>query len=163
MDYQEAMAQLTRLRSLIAAGGDDSVYSSEDRAIIDTIHLEEKGCKVRECGCKDRYRDAVIELYKSLKTRKTMAKDQKYMLRPGVVIWIGTDAYTRHNLTDEVAEAYLRMHPEARKKFERVPAEHKSKAVEALIQDAEAETAANAGVRTTKKEKAPKNDVSAEE
>lgn len=163
MNYQEAMAQLTRLRSLIAAGGDDSVYSSEDRAIIETIHLEEKGCKVRECGCKDRYRDAVIELYKSLKTRKTMAKEQKYMLRPGVVIWIGTDAYTRHNLTDEVAEAYLRMHPEARKKFERVPDEHKSKAVEALIQDAEAETAATAGVRTTKKEKTLKNDVSAEE
>ena len=163
MDYQEAMAQLIRLRSLIAAGGDDSVYNSEDRAIIEAIHLEEKGCKVRECGCKDRYRDAVIELYKSLKTRKTMAKDQKYMLRPGVVIWIGTDAYTRHNLTDEVAEAYLKMHPEARKKFERVPQEHKSKAVEALIQEAEAETAATAGVRTTKKEKAPKNDVSAEE
>lgn len=162
MEYQEAMVQLTRLRSLIAAGGDDSVYDSDDRAIIEAIYFEEKGCKVRDCGCRDRYRDAVIELYRTLKTRKTMAKNQKYMLRPGVIIWIGTDAYSRHNLTDEVAEAYLKMHPEARKKFERVPEEHKSKAVEALIQDAEAEKTPAAGVRTTAKTKAAKNDESAE-
>ena len=147
MDYQEAMVQLTRLRSLIAAGGDDSVYSDEDRAIIEAIHLEEKGCKVRECGCRDRYRDAVIELYRTLKTRKTMAKNQKYMLRPGVVIWIGTDAYTRHNLTDEVAAAYLKMHPEARKKFERVPEGHKSKAVKELITEAATEETAQASAQ----------------
>ena len=39
MDYQEAMDQLTRLRSLMKAGGDDSVFSTEDVAIIEEIHL----------------------------------------------------------------------------------------------------------------------------
>ena len=34
MEYQEAMTQLTRLRSLIAAGGDDSVFSDEDRQTV---------------------------------------------------------------------------------------------------------------------------------
>ena len=121
MEYQEAMDQLKRLRSLIVAGGDDSVYSPEDRQIIEEIHFEEFGKKVRDCGCNDRYRDAVIVLYSKLKKTQTMAKDQKYLLRPGVIIWIGTDAYSRHNLTDQVAKAYLKKHPEDRKKFERLP------------------------------------------
>jgi hypothetical protein len=135
MDYQEAMTQLTRLRSLIAAGGDDSVYSPEDRQIIEEIHLEEFGKKVRDCGCNDRYRDAVIELYSKLKRLQTMAKDQKYLLRPGVIIWIGTEAYSRHNLTDRVARAYLKAHPEAKKKFERLPEEYQTPEVEKLVND----------------------------
>lgn len=135
MDYQEAMTQLTRLRSLIAAGGDDSVYSPEDRQIIEGIHLEEFGKKVRDCGCNDRYRDAVIELYSKLKRLQTMAKDQKYLLRPGVIIWIGTEAYSRHNLTDRVARAYLKAHPEAKKKFERLPEEYQTPEVEKLVND----------------------------
>lgn len=135
MEYQEAMTQLTRLRSLIAAGGDDSVYSPEDRQIIEEIHLEEFGKKVRDCGCNDRYRDAVIELYRKLKRLQTMAKDQKYLLRPGVIIWIGTEAYSRHNLTDRVARAYLKAHPEAKKKFERLPEEYQTPEVEKLVND----------------------------
>lgn len=135
MEYQEAMTQLTRLRSLIAAGGDDSVYSPEDRQIIEEIHLEEFGKKVRDCGCNDRYRDAVIELYSKLKRLQTMAKDQKYLLRPGVIIWIGTEAYSRHNLTDRVARAYLKAHPEAKKKFERLPEEYQTPEVEKLVND----------------------------
>lgn len=135
MDYQEAMTQLTRLRSLIAAGGDDSVYSPEDRQIIEGIHLEEFGKKVRDCGCNDRYRDAVIELYSKLKRLKTMAKDQKYLLRPGVIIWIGTEAYSRHNLTDKVAKAYLKANPDARKKFERLPEDYIAPAAAKLVNE----------------------------
>ena len=138
MEYQEAMTQLTRLRSLIAAGGDDSVYNAEDRQIIEELHMEEYGRKVRDCGCMDRYRDAVIELYSKLKQLQTMAKDQKYLLRPGVIIWIGTEAYSRHNLTDKVAKAYLKANPDARKKFERIPEEHQAPAVEKLVNSSEA-------------------------
>ena len=135
MEYQEAMTQLTRLRSLIAAGGDDSVYSPEDRQIIEEIHFEEFGKKVRDCGCNDRYRDAVIVLYSKLKKTQTMIKDQKYLLRPGVIIWIGTDAYSRHNLTDQVAKAYLKKHPEDRKKFERLPEDYKTPEVTKLVNE----------------------------
>ncbi len=135
MEYQEAMAQLTRLRSLMVAGGDDSVFSTEDRRIIEAIHVEETGQKVRECGCKDRYTDAVIVLYRKLKRTQTMAKDQKYILRPGVIIWIGTEAYSRHNLTDKVAKAYLKANPEAVKKFERLPEEHMTPAVAKLVNE----------------------------
>ena len=80
MDYQEAMNQLTRLRSLLTAGGDDSVFSPEDIAVIEAIHVAETGEKVRECGCRDRYADAVVVLYKKLKTRKTMARSNNRSL-----------------------------------------------------------------------------------
>ena len=133
MEYQEAMTQLTRLRSLIAAGGDDSVFSTADKEIIELIHREETGQKVRECGCRDRYADAVIVLYQKLKKSQTMAKDQKYVLRPGVIIWIGTEAYSRHNLTDKIAKAYLKANPEARKKFERLPEDDQAPAVVKLV------------------------------
>ena len=135
MEYQEAMTQLTRLRSLLVAGGDDSVFSNEDRQIIEAIHLEETGQKVRDCNCRDRYADAVIVLYRKLKRTQTMARDQKYMLRPGVIIWIGTDAYSRHNLTDKVAKAYLKANPEAIKKFERVPEDYMTPAAAKLVNE----------------------------
>lgn len=127
MEYQEAMSQLTRLRSLMVAGGDDSVFSAEDRAVIEAIHVEETGRKVRDCGCKDRYTDAVLVLYQRLKKLQTMAKDQKFLLRPGVIIWIGTDAYSRHNLTDKVARAYLKANPQAVGKFEKLPKDYTDK------------------------------------
>lgn len=135
MEYQEAMTQLTRLRSLMVAGGDDSVFSTDDRQIIEEIHREEFGKKVRDCGCNDRYRDAVIELYSKLKRTQTMAKDQKYLLRPGVIIWIGTEAYSRHNLTDKVAKAYLKANPDARKKFERLPEDYIAPAAAKLVNE----------------------------
>lgn len=135
MDYQEAMQQLTRLRSQLVAGGDDSVFTSEDRRIIEAIHVEETGKPVRDCGCKDRYADAVIVLHRNLQNRQIMTKDQQYLLRPGVIIWIGTEAYSRHNLTDKVAKAYLKAHPEARKKFERLPEEHLSPAAAKLVNE----------------------------
>ena len=137
MEYQEAMQQLTRLRSLLVAGGDDSVYSEEDRQIIEEIHIAETGQKVRECGCRDRYADAVLVLFSKLKRLKTMAKDQKYQLRPGVIIWVGTEAYSRHNLTDKVAKAYLKANPEAYKKFEKLPEEFLTPAVESLTNEQE--------------------------
>ena len=138
MEYQEAMTQLTRLRSLLVAGGDDSVFSTADKEIIELIHREETGQKVRECGCRDRYADAVIVLYQKLKKSQTMAKDQKYVLRPGVIIWIGTEAYSRHNLTDKIAKAYLKANPDARKKFERLPDDDQAPAVVKLVDDQEA-------------------------
>lgn len=138
MEYQEAMEQLKRLRSLMVAGGDDSVFSADDRQIIEALHLSELGSKIRDCSCRDRYTDAVLVLFSTLKTRKIMAKDQKYQLRPGVLIWVGTTVYTNHNLNDEVAEAYLEMYPEALSKFERVPEDYKSPAEQELTAKAKA-------------------------
>ena len=146
MNYAEAMTTLTRLRSLLIAGGDDSVYNEEDREIIATLYRSECGKAIRQCNCRDRYTDAVIETYITLKKRGIMAKEQTYKLRPGVIIWVGTTVYSNNNLTDEVAAAYLETHPEARGKFERVPETYQSPAEEELAQKA-----AESKARRTKK------------
>ena len=65
-----------------------------------------------------------------------MASEQSYKLRPGVIIWVGNTVYSNHNLTDEVAAAYLETHPEARGKFERIPETYVSPAEEELAQKA---------------------------
>lgn len=50
-----------------------------------------------------------------------------------MLIWIGTDCYSNYNLTDEVAEKYLAMHPEAREKeFQRWPDKNEEKNAEKL-------------------------------
>jgi hypothetical protein len=136
MTYAEAMTTLTRLRSLLIAGGDDSVYNEEDREIIATLYQSECGKAIRQCNCRDRYTDAVIETYITLKKRGIMASEQSYKLRPGVIIWVGNTVYSNHNLTDEVAAAYLETHPEARGKFERIPETYVSPAEEELAQKA---------------------------
>lgn len=133
MNYAEAMNQMVRLRSLIVAGGDDAVYSQADRALIEQLSISELGKEVRQCNCRDRYTEAVLDLYMTLKKRGTMNAERQYQLRAGVLIWIGTQVYTNNNITDEVAEAYLEMHPEARGKFERVPETYKSPAEEDLL------------------------------
>ena len=136
MNYAEAMNTLTRLRSLLIAGGDDSVYNEEDREIIATLYRSECGKAIRQCNCRDRYTDAVIETLITLKKRGIMAKEQTYKLRPGVIIWVGTTVYSNNNLTDEIAAAYLETHPESRGKFERVPETYVSPAEEELSQKA---------------------------
>lgn len=136
MNYAEAMNTLTRLRSLLIAGGDDSVYNEEDREIIATLYRSECGKAIRQCNCRDRYTDAVIETYITLKKRGIMAKEQTYKLRPGVIIWVGTTVYSNNNLTDDIAAAYLETHPESRGKFERVPETYVSPAEEELSQKA---------------------------
>lgn len=131
------MTTLTRLRSLMVAGGDDSVFSDSDRETIETLHLEEFGKPVRVCKCHDRYTDAVIALYHQLKKRGTMAKEQRYQLRAGVIIWVGTDVYSNVNITDKIAEAYLKKHPEHKKLFSKLPESYVSPSTKGLIGESE--------------------------
>lgn len=149
MTYAEAMTTLTRLRSLLTAGGDDSVFNDEDRRTIEALSLSELGKPVRQCNCRDRYADAVMEIYHTLKKRGIMASEQTYKLRPGVLIWVGTDVYTNSNLTDEVAAAYLETHPEARGKFERIPSDYQSPAEQELAEKAEASKAKRSKKKVT--------------
>ena len=80
------------------------------------------GETLRRCNCPDTYSDALIII--KLKLRK-MEKENKYTLKRGVVIQVPgtTDVYTRDNITDEVAKAYLSKYPNKEKLFENIPAE----------------------------------------
>lgn len=136
MTFNEAFQELKRLRSLITAGGDDSVFSTEDKQTIEELYKSEVGKEVRQCNCKDKYADAVLEIYRTLKQRATMKAEQKYQLKAGILVWIGTDVYNHLTLTDELAEIYLQAHPDAVKDFIRVP----EPSAEAETTEAEAST-----------------------
>lgn len=128
MKFKEAILELDRMRSLIGAGADDSGLSQSDKILVNSIYRMEFGENIRECGCQNKYTDAVLVLYKRLKERGKMIKDSKYELKAGVIIWLDNKCYSRHNLTDKVADKYLKRFPNDAKKFSRLPEAKKPEA-----------------------------------
>lgn len=120
MTYKEVYDKLTRLCSL-AAGAGDSALSDGDKEWIDRMKRQETGEGVRNCSCRNRYTDAALELRSYLRKRGALAPERKYELRHGDLIWVGGDPYSNANLTDEVAETFLREHPDALYRFSKHP------------------------------------------
>lgn len=118
MTYEEIIGKLEHLHSLVSGGGDDSVFTPQQKAWISALHKKETGEPVKDCGCKNKYTDAVVLLLLRLKRRGTAEDERKFRLRAGVLIWLGNDCYSRHNLTDEVAREWLKIHPEGGYLFE---------------------------------------------
>lgn len=101
----------------------DSVFSEEQRQFIAEIYKSVLGKDIPKCSCRHRYSDALEEICFTIKIKPKM---RKYQLKAGVIIWIGTEVYSNVNLTDEVAEEYLKRFPEAREKeFQKWPEENK--------------------------------------
>lgn len=117
MAYEDTLKTLEGLYSL-AEGRDDSVFSPQQKGWISRLHREEFGEPVRECGCKNKYTDAVTQLYLKLRRRGQTEEESKYHLRAGVIVWIGTECYSRHNITDAIAKEYLEKHPEDAQLFD---------------------------------------------
>ena len=111
MDSSEMKYRLQALR----LGTDDGAFTDDEKTFIDEAYRSVMGCGVRVCNCRNRYTDAVLELFAVLKIRrKSMGR---YHLNAGVVIFHESEYYTNHSLTDDVAEAYLRKHPDAFAQF----------------------------------------------
>lgn len=115
MNYEE-------IKRRVSAWGVQTEFSTSDRAAIEQMYFDVLGKHIRNCNCPDRYRDAVIELRIFTKNHLTMEK-AKYVLKAGVVIQpSGTsEVYTNDNLTDAVAEQFLKERPGARGLFEVIP------------------------------------------
>lgn len=126
---------LPRAQALSAG---DSVFSDEERQFIAEIYKSLLGKDIPNCSCRNRFTDALIEICAIFKIKLNMSKC-KYQLFAGVIIWLGTECYSNHNLTDEVAEEYLRRFPQAREKeFQAWPEEEpkSNKEPEAVIEEA---------------------------
>lgn len=113
---------LDRLLSLSWNPMSDTDFSDSEKQFVDELHRSILGSPVRECSCRNRYADAYYEIMATLpkETRKLakMVKSRKYRLIAGYLIYHDGDHYSNVNLTDEVAEAYLKKHPDAAKMFE---------------------------------------------
>lgn len=108
-----------RLQALFSeySGKDDAAFSLSIKDEINRYHMELLGTPVKACTCKNRYGDALVELYIKAKNM-----EQKYILKRGAVFHIGNEYYSRVNLTDDIAAKYLAEHPDATDKFEQIPA-----------------------------------------
>ena len=120
MTYGEAQTLSTAL-----IGRVDSLWA-EDKRIVEELYREVLWKEVRKCNCKDRHKDALIEVFYYLKRNKKMKEKSKYVLKPGAVLQIFGDprTFTNNNLTEEIAVEKLNAHPNDRSLFAVIPDEY---------------------------------------
>lgn len=109
--------------TLLALSRANKPYSSAEESIISNLYTEVLGKKVRDCNCRDKWRDAVIEALLYLKKHNAMREKCNYKLRAGVILHISgsSEVYTNANLTDKVALKFLQENPNAASRFAVIP------------------------------------------
>lgn len=120
MTKEDAMTLLDGLRAHL-----QGAFSSEDKEQIERLHQVVFDKPFVRTKCNDCYRDAVIRMYLQLKRNGTMISELQYRLRAGYLInsplFRGGKVYSNANLTNEVAEEFLKMFPMAKENFDRIP------------------------------------------
>ena len=130
MTEHEAQAELMILRGLASSGNDLALVKER----IDRLYWAVCRKHLRTCKCKDKYKDALLEIYTKLryhqKTNTTMAQAK---LVNGVVLQWRGNHYTNNNLTDEVAREFLAAFPQRKDWFAELPSATTAKEVTAEV------------------------------
>lgn len=118
MTHEEAL----RLYNSLSGVEANAPIPDDVKETIKRLYRYATGERLKQCNCPDMYHDAIVVI--KLKFRK-MEKTQKYILKRGVVIQTAdtTEVYTRDNITDEVAKAYLEKFPAKACLFDALPEE----------------------------------------
>lgn len=118
MTIDETIKLISELRGRINSG-----LSSMEKAQIARLYGEVLGKTFRQTSCRDCYRDACIEMELYLRKNGAMKEKSRYVLLNGAIIReFGTGkVYSNANLTDKVAEAWLRKYPQQIKMFAAYP------------------------------------------
>lgn len=105
---------------------DDTALTSKDKDDIQALYRQLKGKDIRQCGCQNRYTDAVIEIYHILKKKEM---NMEYELKAGVVktLRATNEIFTNANLTTAAAERILRTCPDDIRFFSRYPSDWKER------------------------------------
>lgn len=108
-----------------------SPFSASEKQEIKSLYGFVMHKSVRDCNCKDKYSDVLIEIINYLKNND-MNPECDYQLKSGVVIQIfgKSDVYTNDNLTNEVAAAYLAEFPGKECLFEKIAVNKKERTKE---------------------------------
>lgn len=119
MDNATALAELNKLKGYSVTG---SLLLHESE--FDALYMAVCGKHLRNCKCKDRLNDALIEIHVTLKKQLNEMKNI-CRLRKGVVIMhvqgYEGKVFNHTNITDDVARAYLAQHPEKAVYFDVLP------------------------------------------
>jgi hypothetical protein len=128
MDEADISSLIFKADELEGYRKDGTLPSHE--AELDALYMQVCGKHIRDCKCKDRWSDALIEVRVTLNKLKKMAMaGTKYRLRVGVVLhdFEKNEAYTNANLTDKIAREYLKKYPQQASLFEVIPAQKETK------------------------------------
>lgn len=111
-----------RIDGIKARFEESGKLSDSERSFISSFYERVTGSVFTKRGCNDCYKDAFIEMY-SIYKQKGIKPMGKYILKRGAVIHWDNKAYTRANLTDDIAESILRKYPAQISNFESVETE----------------------------------------
>lgn len=103
----------------------DAPFSSSDKSTIENLYYEVIGRTFVPTSCQQCYHDGLIEIYNFLKKHGKMAEKSNYRLKAGAIIncpsFMDGKVFSNDNLTDEVAQEYIKQFPEGIDLFQRVP------------------------------------------
>lgn len=115
MDYSKALLLAESMKERLFM----DALSLSDQANISDLYLYVFGRELRKCNCKDKYKDALIEILNYLTTHKNMSTAR---LKKGILLNVfGEGVYSNANLTDEVAREYLATYPDNEDMFDVLP------------------------------------------
>lgn len=103
----------------------DAPFSSSDKSTIANLYYEVIGKTFVHTSCQQCYHDGLIEIYHYIKKYGKMAEKLNYRLKAGAIIncpaFKGGKVFSNDNLTDEIAEEYLKQFPDNVEIFQKVP------------------------------------------
>lgn len=120
MELADVKAIIEELR-----GRFDAPFSSSDKSTIANLYYEVIGKTFVHTSCQQCYHDGLIEIYHYIKKYGKMAEKLNYRLKAGAIIncptFNGGKIFSNDNLTDEIAEEYLKQFPDNVEIFQKVP------------------------------------------
>lgn len=120
MELADVKAIIEELR-----GRFDAPFSSSDKSTIANLYYEVIGKTFVHTSCQQCYHDGLIEIYHYIKKYGKMAEKLNYRLKAGAIIncpaFKGGKIFSNDNLTDEIAEEYLKQFPDNVEIFQKVP------------------------------------------
>lgn len=121
MTYIEAKEKVTYLLDKIG----DRTFDNEDKKSVERLYREVLDEELQKTSCRDCYKDALLEINAYLIKNNSLKPKRHYKLKNGVVLQLfgKSQVYTNKNLTDEVAEAYLKEFPDQTGIFSRLPSD----------------------------------------
>lgn len=107
-----------------------SAYSLDIKREIEALYFEVLDKKFVKTSCSNCYKDAVMEMYVYLNKYNKMKEKTLYALKNGALLQLGFgngNMITNANLTDTLAEKYLRMNPNGHIYFSKLPENWKNR------------------------------------
>lgn len=122
MTIEEAHKKADELKGYVE---NNLPFNSVGKAEIENLYYKVLGRTLVPTSCQQCYHDAIVEIVWHLNKYGNMAEEKNFVLKAGVIIncpnFHNGEIFANDNLTDEIAEEYLRTFPDQMEMFEVLP------------------------------------------